>query len=72
MWGVTKALYNVIRADLGKRLCNLRIRPIVLFVLCSTASRCVSKDNQVSIIIPRCFWDITCIINIVVEDVMLL
>ena len=32
-WGLTKALYNVIRADLGKRFCNFRIRPIVLFTL---------------------------------------
>ena len=60
MWVRTKALYNVIRADLGKRFCNLRIRPIVLLIL-HNLSRCFSKDNQVSRNITRCFWDVACI-----------
>ena len=62
--GRTKSLYNVIRAVLGKRFCNLRIRPIVSFILHSTVSRCFSKDNRVSRMIPRCFWDVVCIIII--------
>ena len=59
--GTNKSFYNVIRAVLGKRFCNLRIRPIVLFILHSTASRCFSKDNRVSRMIPRYFWDVVCI-----------
>ena len=59
--GLTKASYNVIRAVLGKRFCNLRIRPIVLFILHSTISICFSKGNRVSRMIPRCFWDVVCI-----------
>ena len=40
---------------------NLRIRPIVLFISHSTVSRCISKDQRVSRMIPRCFWDVVCI-----------
>ena len=61
MWIRTKALYNVIIAVLGKRFCNLRIRPIVLFILHSTVSRCFSKDKRVSRMMPRSFWDVVCI-----------
>ena len=49
-----KSLYNIIRAVLSKEVCNLRIRPIVLFILCSTVSRCFSKYSRVS----KCFWDV--------------
>ena len=51
----------MIRAVLGKRFCNLRIRPIALFILHNTVTRCFSKDNRVSRMIPRCFWDVACI-----------
>ena len=51
----------MIRAVLHKRFCNLRISPIVLFILHSTVSRFLSKGNQVSRMIPRCFWDVVCI-----------
>ena len=51
----------MITADQGKRFCNVRIRPIILFTLYSTASRCLSKDNQASRIILGCFWDVACI-----------
>ena len=37
------------------------MRPIVLFILHSTVSRCFSKDNRVSRMIPRCLWDAACI-----------
>ena len=33
----------------------------VLFILHSTVSRCFSKDNGASVVIPRCFWDVACI-----------
>ena len=55
-----KTLYNVIKAVLGKRFYNLRIRPIVFF-LHSTVSRCFSKDSLVSTMISRCLWDVACI-----------
>ena len=32
-----------------------------MFILHSTVSRCFSKDNQVSRMIPRCFRDVVCI-----------
>ena len=32
--------------------------PIVLFILHGTVSRCFSKDNRVSRMTPRCFWDV--------------
>ena len=51
----------MIRTFLGKRFCNLRIRPIASFILHSTVSRCFSKDNRVSRMIPRCFGDVVCI-----------
>ena len=57
----TKTLYNVIKTFLGMRFCNLRIRAIVLFILHSTVFRYFSKDNQVSRMIPRCFWYVVCI-----------
>ena len=50
----------MIRAVLRKRLSNLRIIPIILFILHSTVSRCFSKDSLVSTMIPRCFWDVVC------------
>ena len=37
------------------------MRSIVLFILHSTVSRCFSKDNLVSRMIPRCLWDGACI-----------
>ena len=41
---------------------DLRIRPIVLFILHSTVSRCFSKDYRVSRIISGgCFWNVPCI-----------
>ena len=52
---------NVIRADLPKKFCNLRIRPIVIFTLPSTVFRCFSETNRVSNVIPSCFWDVACI-----------
>ena len=53
----------MIRDDLGKRFCKLWIRPIVLFILHSSVSRCFSKvkDKRVSRMIPRCFWNVACI-----------
>ena len=48
----------MIRAVLGERFCNLRIRPIVMFILHSTFSRCFSKDKRVTRMIPRKFWDV--------------
>ena len=56
-----KTLYNVIRAVLDKRFCNLRRKPIVLFILHCTVSRCLSKYNILSRMISRCSWDVTCI-----------
>ena len=61
MRGRTKALYNVIKTGLGKSFCNLQIRPIVLFILHNTASKYFLKDNRVLKMIPRCFWDVACI-----------
>ena len=49
------------RAVLGKRFYNLRIRLTVLFILHSTVSRCFSKDNRAPRMIPRCFFDVVCI-----------
>ena len=51
----------MIRADLGKRLWNLRIILIVLFILHSTVSRYFEKDNRVLRVIPRCLRDVACI-----------
>ena len=59
--GTTKSFINVIKAGLGKRFCNLRIRPIILFILHSTVSKGFSKDNRVSKIVPRCIWDVACV-----------
>ena len=40
---------------------NLQIRHIVLLILHRTVSRCLSKSNRVSRMIPRCFWNVACI-----------
>ena len=63
----TKALYNVIRADLGMGFCNLQTRPIVLFILHRTISRYFSKDKRVSRLIPIRFWDVACITIILLK-----
>ena len=59
--GTNKSLYIVISVVLGKKFCNLRIRPIVLFILHSTVCWFFSKDNRLSRMIPRCFCDVVCI-----------
>ena len=59
--GTDKSFIQSDRADLGKKFCKLRMRPILLFILHSTVSRCFSKDNRVSRMIPRCLWDAACI-----------
>ena len=51
----------MIKAALDKRFFNLRIRPIVLFILHGTVSKYFSKDNLVSRMIQRCLWDVACI-----------
>ena len=53
---LTNALYIVINACLGKVLCNLRRRPIVLFVWLWTLIKCSLKLRLASRITPRCFW----------------
>ena len=60
-WERTKALYNVIKANLGKRFCNIRVSPIVSFILHSNVFTCFSKGNRVSRIIPRFVWVVACI-----------
>ena len=56
-----KSFMQYDQSFLCKRFCNLWIRLIVLFILHSTVSRCFSKNNRVSRMIPRCFWDVVCI-----------
>ena len=51
----------MIRTVLSRRFCNLPIRPTVLFILHSTVSRCFAKDNWLSWMIARCFWNVLCI-----------
>ena len=48
---------TIIKVGTNKSL----MRPIVLFILHSTVSRCFSKDNRVSRMTPRCLWDAACI-----------
>ena len=43
------------------------MRPIVLFILHSTVSRCFSKENRASRVIPRCLWDAACIALLLVN-----
>ena len=56
-----KSFMQYDQSFLCKRFCNLWIRLIVLFILHSTVSRCFSKNNRVSRMTPRCFWDVVCI-----------
>ena len=57
IWGLTKALHIVISANLGRRFCNFRRSPKVMFVFKNTIFRYLWSIDLVSSIIPRWFWD---------------
>ena len=58
--GTNKSFIQCDQSCSGKEILQLTDKT-VLFILHSTVSRCFSKDNRVSRLIPRCFWDVVCI-----------
>ena len=56
-WDLIIALYIVISAALGKKLCSLRRRSIFLIIFLNTIFIWSSNFSWLSGTIPRCFWE---------------